>query len=472
MKPSPEQMDRFVSDKDKASERKRFFPLFLRDRLPALRQSSPPEDDSDEQSDDRRALKRIAIFFAIMLILTLIARGTSSAIRPVVTTGQASAGTIRQSVQASGSITATGVQSVTLPEGTVLDTILVKEGQSIEEGQTLATCDMDELSAKLERTRASLHQSQAEYNQLVSNAVLDDTSVARTQQALLRAYEADQKAYDALEELRVSENPDPEAISAAEQAADDAHWAAQQAEYDRDSALASYQEMMRQNNLSSQVNQASAQDVALDIKDKETEISQLEALVDQQGVVSSPYAGVVASVETEAGQQSSQALCTLYDTSKGYSFTCSLPSSQASDCQTGLSAVVTQGDQTETATITAISENAEHDTVEITIQLSSPDWEIGPAEAEVVLSEQAYDLCLPNTAIHQDNQGNFVFLVEEKNTVLGSQPVLTRVPVNVLEIGQSQSAIEGAISPEDSIVVQSTRSLEEGSKVRVNNDNA
>lgn len=465
MKPSPEQMDRFVSDKDKASERKRFFPLFLRDRLPALRQFSPPEDDSDEQSDDRRALKRIAVFFAIMLILTLIARGTSSAIRPVVTTGQASAGTIRQSVQASGSITAAGVQSVTLPEGTVLDTILVKEGQSIEEGQTLATCDMDELSAKLERTRASLHQSQAEYNQLVSNAVLDDTSVARTQQALLRAYEADQKAYDALEELRASENPDPEAISAAEQAADDAHWAAQQAEYDRDSALASYQEMVRQNNLS-------AQDVALDIKDKEAEISQLEALIDQQGVVSSPYTGVVASVETEAGQQSSQALCTLYDTSKGYSFTCSLPSSQASDCQTGLSAVVTQGDQTETATITAISENAENDTVDITIQLASADWRIGSAEAEVVLSEQAYDLCLPNTAIHQDNQGNFVFLVEEKNTVLGAQPVLTRVPVNILEVGQSQSAIEGAISPKDSIVVQSTRSLDEGSKVRVNNDNA
>ena len=472
MKPSPKQMDRVVPNEDKASERKQFSPLSLRNHLPALRQPSPPEEDSSEQGDERRALKRIAIFFAIMLILTLIARGTSSAIRPVVTTGQASAGTIRQSVQASGSITASGILTVTLPEGTVPDSILVKEGQSVEEGQTLATCDMDELSAKLERARASLHQSQAEYNQLISNAVLDDTSVARTQQALLRAYEADKKAYDALEELQASENPDPEAISAAEQAADDAHWAAQQAEYDRDSALASYQEMVRQNNLSSQVNQASAQDVALDIKDQEAEISQLEALVDQQGVVSSPYSGVVASVGTEAGQQSSQALCTLYDTSKGYSFTSSLPSSQASDCQTGLSAVVTQGEQTETATITAISENAENNTTDITIQLSSADWKIGPAEAEIVLSEQTYDLCLPNTAIHQDNQGNFVFLVEEKNTVLGAQSVLTRVAVDVLEVGPSQSAIEGAISPEDSIVVQSTRSLEAGSKVRVSNDNA
>lgn len=157
---------------------------------------------------------------------------------------------------------------------------------------------------------------------------------------------------------------------------------------------------------------------------------------------------------------------------KSYLFACELPAAQASDCQTGLSAVIKQGDQTETAAITAISENAENDTVDITIQLTATDWKVGPADAEIVLSEQDYDLCLPNTAIHQDNQGDFVFAVEEKNTVLGTQNVLVRIPVTVLEVGQSQTSIEGAISPEDSIVVQSTRSLEAGSKVRVKNENA
>lgn len=322
------------------------------------------------------------------------------------------------------------------------------------------------------RAKASLQKSKAEYNQLLSNAVLDDTSVARTQQALLRAYEADQKAYEELEKLRASENPDPEAISTAEQAADDAHWAAQQAEYDRNSALASYQEMQRQNNLSAQVNQASAEDVALDIKDTQAEIEQLEQLVNQQGVISSPFSGVISNVEAEVGTESTQTFCTIYDTSKGYLFACELPAAQASDCQTGLSAVIKQGDQTETAAITAISENAENDTVDITIQLTATDWKVGPADAEIVLSEQDYDLCLPNTAIHQDNQGDFVFAVEEKNTVLGTQNVLVRIPVTVLEVGQSQTSIEGAISPEDSIVVQSTRSLEAGSKVRVKNENA
>ena len=399
MKSSPKQTDYPIYSEGKLSERKQLFHLSLRNRLPALRQTPISESDTDSQNDERQALKRIVVFFAVMLILTLVARGTSSAIRPVVTTQQAKAGTISQSVQSSGSITASSVLSVSLPEGIVLDNILVKEGQSVVEGQTLATCDVDELSTKLDRAKASLQKSKAEYNQLLSNAVLDDTSVARTQQALLRAYEADQKAYEELEKLRASENPDPEAISTAEQAADDAHWAAQQAEYDRNSALASYQEMQRQNNLSAQVNQASAEDVALDIKDTQAEIEQLEQLVNQQGVISSPFSGVISNVEAEVGTESTQTFCTIYDTSKGYLFACELPAAQASDCQTGLSAVIKQGDQTETAAITAISENAENDTVDITIQLTATDWKVGPADAEIVLSEQDYDLCLPNTAI-------------------------------------------------------------------------
>lgn len=445
--------------------------LVWRSRLPAIRQASLAETESAEESgtEESRALKRILWFFAIMVILTLVARGTSSAILPTVTTQQARAGTIRQSIRTAGSITAAGVLSVPLPEGVVLDSVLVKEGQSVQEGQTLATCNLDKLSAKLERAKASLQQSQAAYDQLLSAAILDDTSVARTQQALLRAYDADQKAYEELEKLRASENP--EEIKAAEQTAEDAHWAAQQAEYDRNSALASYQEMVRQNSLSAQVNQASAKDVALDIQDKQEEIHQLESLLDAQGELTSPFSGIISTVEAKAGQESTSTFCALYDTSKGYLFGCSVPSSQARDCVIGLSATVTQDDVTENAVITAISENAEDDTAEITVQLASDGWKVGSAEAEIVISEQDYDYCLPNTAIHEDTQGNFVFLAEEKNTVLGTQTVLTRAPIQVLEAGPSQTAVEGAISSEDSIVVQSTRSLETGSKVRVSDEN-
>ena len=94
-----------------------------------------------------------------------------------------------------------------------------------------------------------------------------------------------------------------------------------------------------------------------------------------------------------------------------------------------------------------------------------------------VAYELTKDQRLAEDAVHEtmvniiEDQGDFVFAVEEKNTVLGTQNVLVRIPVTVLEVGQSQTSIEGAISPEDSIVVQSTRSLEAGSKVRVKNEN-
>ena len=105
MKSSPKQTDYPIYSEGKLSKRKQLFHLSLRNRLPALRQTPISESDTDSQNDERQALKRIVVFFAVMLILTLVARGTSSAIRPVVTTQQAKAGTISQSVQSSGSIT-------------------------------------------------------------------------------------------------------------------------------------------------------------------------------------------------------------------------------------------------------------------------------------------------------------------------------------------------------------------------------
>lgn len=64
------------------------------------------------------------------------------------------------------------------------------------------------------------------------------------------------------------------------------------------------------------MNQASAEDVALDIKDTQAEIEQLEQLVNQQGVISSPFSDVISNVEAEVGTESTQTFCTIYDTSR------------------------------------------------------------------------------------------------------------------------------------------------------------
>lgn len=436
------------------------------------RNSAVPSQTLSKVSEENRALKRIAVFFVVMLLLTLIARGTSNAILPVVTTTSARAGTIRQTIRTNGTITAMGTISVAIPEGLLIEDVTVKEGQLVQEGQTLASINLDSLVTQLNRAKASLAQSQTKYQQLTSSTTVDATSVQRAQQTLERAYEAYAAANAALEQLCSvpEEEQDSEAIKAAQDAEKEAYWAAQQAEYDRNSALSAYQEAAKQNELSSEANQAAAQDVAIDIEETQNKVEKLQNLYDQQGVILSPATAVVAAIRAQPGSESGEILCSLYDSSKGFSFTCSVPTDEAQNCNIGLSTTITQDKLSESGSISAISENSETGTTEISVHLESSEWELGSANAEITLSEKSYDVCLPNTAIHTDSQGDFVFLLEERNTVLGLQNVLTRISVHVLAIGQSQSAVEAAISPNDVIAAESTRLLEAGAKVRVNNE--
>lgn len=86
--------------------------------------------DAWKNSDPKQAerLGTVVKFFAVMLILTLTARGIAGASMPRVTLGQASAGSITQSSTASGTISVQGGTPLTAPEG-----LLVAQVYSIQD---------------------------------------------------------------------------------------------------------------------------------------------------------------------------------------------------------------------------------------------------------------------------------------------------------------------------------------------------
>ena len=63
--------------------------------------------------------------------------------------------------------------------------------------------------------------------------------------------------------------------------------------------------------------------------------------------------------------------------------------------------------------------------------------------------------------------GNFVYLVETKNTVLGVQSVLVRLGVTVEERGDGVVRISGALSGQEQIVSASSKPLSAGTEVRI-----
>ena len=78
-----------------------------------------------------------------------------------------------------------------------------------------------------------------------------------------------------------------------------------------------------------------------------------------------------------------------------------------------------------------------------------------------------YDMIIPNSAIIMGSgtQG-YVFVLKERQKVLGTENYVEQVTVNVLDSDDLNSAVSYRFSPEDNIVSYSSRVLQNGSKVK------
>lgn len=140
---------------------------------------------SDE--GQKRAAGNILKFLAALIILTLVARGTAGATLASVDISSLARGEIIQSVTGNAIVNAEDLIEVTAPEGLTVLEILVGTGQSIENGEAIATFDTDEVKDKLEREISTLEGMQLKLDKLERNEQLDTTGVKSAQISVERA---------------------------------------------------------------------------------------------------------------------------------------------------------------------------------------------------------------------------------------------------------------------------------------------
>lgn len=78
-----------------------------------------------------------------------------------------------------------------------------------------------------------------------------------------------------------------------------------------------------------------------------------------------------------------------------------------------------------------------------------------------------YDTVVPNSAVREDSNGKFVFVVTSKGTPLGNRYSLKRVEIEVLASDDSYSGVSGDIMAGDNVVTTSTKPLEAKMQVRL-----
>lgn len=210
-------------------------------------------------------------------------------------------------------------------------------------------------------------------------------------------------------------------------------------------------------------------------KQKELALEKLEKLQKAGGKIYAPVKGVITKISVTVGERTVDGTAiTMADLSEGCRLVVQMPADQEKYIAKNDPVTVTPSGGGKALTglkVETVRTNGEDDTMlDVSVQLSDSSLEIGAvAEAEVKRESDTYQVCIPVEALYQGEQNQYyVLLIQEEESVLGTQTVAKRQNVTVLDRDSSYAALsEDSLSESQKIVLGSDRSLSEGARVRV-----
>ena len=78
-----------------------------------------------------------------------------------------------------------------------------------------------------------------------------------------------------------------------------------------------------------------------------------------------------------------------------------------------------------------------------------------------------YPCCVSLLALHTENDRNFVYVVNEREGILGTEYYVEEINVSVVDKNDKLAAIEGAVTEESRIIESSTKEIQKGDVVRL-----
>ena len=211
-----------------------------------------------------------------------------------------------------------------------------------------------------------------------------------------------------------------------------------------------------------------------DIAEKKEEIAKLKER-SMGAAIKSPVAGTITSLAYAAGETTKpeEAVAVIQVEGKGFTLSISVTNEQAKKVQVG---------------DTAELQNAwYYDDVKAILKSIKPDPD-NPGQKKLLVFDvtgssiqdgQAlnisvgqrsaeYELVVPNSAVREDNNGKFILIVESKSSPLGNRYIATRVDVEVLASDDNNSAISAGLYGYEYVITTSTKPVEAGKQVRLN----
>lgn len=209
-----------------------------------------------------------------------------------------------------------------------------------------------------------------------------------------------------------------------------------------------------------------------DLEEKQLAVDELQKVMDVNGKITAPSDGLITKVNVTTGETTTEdTAIRISDQSAGYKFTATLDKASAKYLSKDDKVTLDLGNGTtvEGLTVQSIDVSAEDkNSYELTVSIPAKVKKLGSiATLKVEKASKKYDTCVPLGALHSDGDKYYVYVINEKDTVLGTETAVDKVQVDILDKNNEQAAIEGSFSWGQKFVLTSSKTLRNGDRVRL-----
>lgn len=447
---------------------------------------------TEKKGISRHAVRILIKVMAVICIFTVFSRISASLTVAEVLVESPSAKRIEHIVEGEGVIDAQLETSVQTEAGLLIKNVHVKKGQKVEEGEILAELDLaalaevkreqqeeiemlrltnEELLALWQRETKAAEREKTRADEDYAQAAKESELSVQTAAAELERAVQQYKGYEA---SLPADTTDEQFLQLLDFKA-----AAEAAQRAYDAAILQQESVLRKAGRAvedagqAQVKNASIAVNEIKLAQMERAVRELAALEEAGGQLVAPQAGVITEVYIKAGQRTTDtAAVTLTDTSMGLYYTAEIDKADMEYAAVGDVVVLKKdGKEQGSFTVDAI-ETLEDGNARVTVQITgdeAEDFYLGEnlsmeIRQEAPLSQNT----VPVTALYESNGRYYVYVTEQVETVLGEEYRAAKIEVEILDKNDAYAAIgEGALGEDAQVIVDSSRYIEAGSKVRL-----
>lgn len=439
-----------------------------------------------ENNRKKKIMTGFLIFLGFMWLCTVISKSIYASQLPVVSIETVEQKYVEHLVSVDGIVIAGDKNPITTLNGLRVDKLMVQEGDRVEEGDVLFTVDMDDLSDIMNEKQIEISKLQTQISTTLENEELERQKKELEEQRAREDYDAQARYEDTLvgraaEEYSRIENEiadriegemgegevDEALLDALQQAA----YAEADAKWKRDNAIKEAGRKVE--DITSPENEDSILKInQLELANLQADLQRFREIKNAEGQIRALQGGLITDIYIRTGGRTSDsAIMLMADDSVPCQFKTVLTREQKK--YVGLNDKV------------ALKLEGSSKDKDVTIDyLSESDSMPGSYEAYINLPEgtgvpglsgtmshsesgEKYPCCVTPAAIHTENTRNYVYVVKEREGILGMEYYVEQVNVRVKDENENWVAVEGALDANSRIISSSTKEVKNGEVVRL-----